>query len=125
MPSTSRAAESRDGRRHRRRRGRLGRVFFWLFGAGALAVLGLWIAVNRVAWLGPYVADGLRAVVGVDAVANLEDFAYRLQDRVNRVVRRGEKPQAHWQVPAAPPKTERAVLPAPEKAADDGSKSET
>jgi hypothetical protein len=122
MPPTTRAAAHRDGRRLRRRRGRLGRVLFWLAGAGVIGVLGLWIAVNRVAWLGPYVADGLRAVVGVDAVASLEDFAYRLQDRVNRVVRRGERPQAHWQVPAAPPKV---ALPAlPEKAAEDGNKAE-
>jgi hypothetical protein len=85
---------------------------------GAFAsVLGLWIAVNRVEWLGPYVADGLRAVIGVDAVANLEDFAYHVQDRVNRVFRRGEKPRAYWSVPATRPKA--AVSPLPRPAKDD------
>lgn len=77
----------------------------------AASVLALWVAVNRVEWLGPYVADGLRAVVGVDAVASLEDFAYRVQDRVNRVWRRGEKPKAYWSVPKA------KIAPAPEKPA--------
>jgi hypothetical protein len=71
--------------------------------ATPLAVLGLWIAVNRVEWLGPYVADTLRAVVGVEAVAGLEDFAYGVQDRVNRVVRKGEAPKAYWEVPSTPP----------------------
>src|SRR5262249_28747808 len=71
-----------------------------IFAAGVAGVLGLWIAVNRVEWLGPYVADGLRAVVGVDAVASLEDFSYRVQDRINRVWRRGEKPRAYWSVPS-------------------------
>jgi hypothetical protein len=70
---------------------------FVLFGA----VIGLWFAVNRVTWLGPYVADGLRAVVGTDAVASLEDFAYHVEDRVNRVFRKGEKPKAYWAVPSA------------------------
>lgn len=75
-------------------------------------VLGLWIAVNRITWLGPYVADGLRSVVGVDAVASLEDFAYRIEDRVNRVFRKGEKPRAYWSVPSAQ-KIEAKVEPAP------------
>jgi hypothetical protein len=101
MPRT--AERPTDPRPRKRRRGRLRRALF-VVGAVAIAgVIGLWIAVNRVAWLGPYVADGLRAVVGTDAVADLEDFAYHLQDRVNRVLRRGERPRAHWQVPRARP----------------------
>jgi hypothetical protein len=87
----------------RRRRLRLRRLFGIGAALAAVSVLGLWIAVNRVEWLGPYVADGLRSVVGVEAVASLEDFAYRVQDRVNRVFRKGEKPRAYWSVPKAPP----------------------
>lgn len=66
-----------------------------------VAVLGLWIAVNRVPWLGPIVADGLRAVIGKDAVAKLEDIGYAIQDRVYQYTRKGEKPKAYWSVPDA------------------------
>jgi hypothetical protein len=98
-------------KRRRRHRGHGGQIVIAL-GALALAgVLGLWIAVNRVEWLGPYVADGLRSVVGVDAVASLEDFGYRIQDRWNRVWRKGEKPRAYWAVPA--PKPASAPVPGP------------
>ncbi len=44
-------------------------------------------------------ANGLRAVIGVQAVARLEDFAYGLEDRVNRFRHHGERPQARWAVP--------------------------
>jgi hypothetical protein len=66
------------------------------------APLGLWIAAHRVPWVGPMVADGLRAVLGVQAVARLEDFAYGVQDRVNQTVRQNDAPEAYWEVPAAP-----------------------
>jgi hypothetical protein len=85
-------------RRHRRLRAAALSILL----AAVAGVAGLWVAVNRVEWLGPYVADGLRAVVGVDAVASLEDFSYRIQDRVNRVWRKNEKPRAYWTVPPAP-----------------------
>ena len=88
------------GSRTRRRRGLRALGASIVVGTIA-AVVGLWIAVNRVEWLGPYVADSLRAVVGVDAVASLEDFSYRIQDRINRVWRKGEKPRAYWTVPSA------------------------
>lgn len=71
--------------------------------ATPVAVLALWIAVNRVEWLGPFVADALRAVIGVDNVTRLEDFAYGVQDRVNRTVKKDEKPRAYWEVPSASP----------------------
>jgi hypothetical protein len=71
--------------------------------AGPLVVLGLWIAVHRVPWLGPLLADSLRAVVGTDAVTWLEEVAYGVQDRYNRVWRRGEKPRAYWEVPSSHP----------------------
>ncbi len=58
-----------------------------------------WYVVHRFEWAGPLVANSLRAVVGVDNVAHLEDFVYAVEDRVNRFTRKGEKPKAHWQVP--------------------------
>jgi hypothetical protein len=71
--------------------------------ASPFLVLGLWIAVNRIEWLGPWVADGLRAVIGKDAVAELEDIAYGVQDRFYQYYRKGESPKAYWQVPTAAP----------------------
>lgn len=90
-------------------------------------VLGLWIGVNTVPWLGPIVADSLRAVIGRDAVAKLEDIGYAIQDRVYQYTRKGEKPKAYWQVPtttdvpvelaagssSAPPEASEAASPTP------------
>lgn len=79
--------------------------------AGAVAValvalVALWIAIHRVPWLGPMLADGARAVVGPAAVATAEDVAYGLDDRWNRLWRGNEAPQPYWDVPqpaASPP----------------------
>lgn len=46
------------------------------------SVLALWIAVRTLPWFGPLVADGLRAVLGVRAVALLEQAAAGAEDRV-------------------------------------------
>lgn len=62
-------------------------------------VLALWIAVNRITWLGPLVADGLRAIIGKDAVAKLEDIGYAIQDRFYQYTRKDEPPKAYWSVP--------------------------
>ena len=72
--------------------------------APALAI-GLWIAVHKIPWLGPLVANTLRAVVGTDNVAKLEDFAYGVEDRFNRWYRKNDKPKAYWEVPAEEPKS--------------------
>ena len=64
-----------------------------------MLVLALWIAVHRVVWLGPLLADTLRAVVGVEAVSRVEEVAYGLEDRWNRFWRADERPQAYWNVP--------------------------
>lgn len=104
----SRTDEERDSVPERRIW--LRRALIGLAAGIPVAILGLWIAVNRVEWLGPYVADSLRAVVGTEAVTQLEDFAYGIQDRFNRVWRRGEKPKAYWTVPSTRPP---AKAPAP------------
>jgi hypothetical protein len=76
------------------------------WGAAGLAGTGalLWILVHSTTWAGPLVANGLRATVGTDNVARLEDFVYAVEDRVTQIRRRGEKPKAHWAVPAPKPK---------------------
>jgi hypothetical protein len=80
------------------------------------SMLGLWIAVHRVPWLGPMVADGLRSVIGVEAVTKLEDIAYDVQDHVNQLWHRDEKPKAYWDVPA------KASTPAPADTEAEGCK---
>lgn len=76
-----------------------------LVSAVALSVpallLGSWLALHRVAGLAPWLADGLRRVIGVDGVARLEEAAYAVEDRFNGLWRRGEKPRAYWRVPSA------------------------
>jgi hypothetical protein len=66
-----------------------------------LAIGGLWIAVHRVPWVGPMLADSLRAVIGAKAVEKLERFAYGVEDRANRTLRAGEAPTTRWAVPSA------------------------
>lgn len=76
-----------------------------------VGVVGLWIAVHRIQWLGPAIADGIRSVLGPGAVAWMEDTAYGLQDDVN-VWRHGDDAPVDLfedEVPVAPD-------PAPEKA---------
>jgi len=89
--------------------------------AGAVAlslpalVLGSWLALHRVSGLAPWLADGLRRLIGVDGVARLEEAAYGVEDRFNALWRRGEKPRAYWTVPsdAAPQVAIPALRPAP------------
>jgi hypothetical protein len=64
--------------------------------------LGLWIAIHKVEWLGPALADLGRSIIGNDAIAKLEDWAYGIEDQVNQVTRGDEKPVARWEVPAIP-----------------------
>ena len=62
-------------------------------------VLGLWVAIHRVIWLGPWLADTGRSILGNDAIAKLEDWAYSVQDKFNTTTRGDEKPKARWTVP--------------------------
>ncbi len=94
---------SKKAERPARRRGRWRRILLGLFGGGVLLVALTYWLVHRFEWAGPLVANSLRAVVGVDNVAKLEDFVYAVEDRVNRFTRKNEKPQAHWQVPPTAP----------------------
>jgi len=105
---------SKRAERPARRRGRFRRALLWLFGLGVVLVGLTYWAVHRFEWAGPLVANSLRSVLGVDNVAHLEDLVYAVEDRVNRLTRKNEKPQAHWQVPAAalPPPPATSAAPA-------------
>ena len=61
--------------------------------------LALWIAIHRVPWLGPALADSVRAVVGPKPVAWAENIAYGVQDRLNRWRYQDQAPSSYWQVP--------------------------
>ncbi|MFP6687248.1 MAG: hypothetical protein VB934_21185, partial [Polyangiaceae bacterium] len=50
------------------------RWFKRLIIATPVAILVLWILVHRVPWLGSFLADSLRSIIGVEAVSRLEDF---------------------------------------------------
>lgn len=83
----------------------------------------LWYAIHHVPWLGPWLADEARVVLGPKAVSWLEDRAYRAEDRYNRWSRRGEPPKAHWEVPASSadePEPEAVADPTPQPDADAG-----
>lgn len=67
-----------------------------------VAVGALWYASNTVPWFGAWLADTLRSVIGTEAVGDLEEFAYGVEDRWNRFWREGEKPKTYWDVPTAP-----------------------
>ena len=72
-------------------------------GVGALLVVLLWIGVHRIPWLGPALADGVRAVVGPKPVAWAEDVAYGWQDRFNRWRHGEDAPHTYWEVPTDEP----------------------
>jgi hypothetical protein len=81
----------------------------WMLAAGAAALATaawattlLWFAIHRVPWLGPWLADTARAIVGTDAVSRCEEAAYDIDDRWNRWRHRGEMPAARWSVPDSP-----------------------
>jgi hypothetical protein len=81
-------------------------VFF-----GPALLLASWLFIHRVPGVAPWLADSLRSVLGVDAVARLEEAAYGVEDKFYAVWRRGEAPRAYWQVPPEP--TVAAALPNP------------
>lgn len=76
-------------------------------------VLGLWIAMHRVEWLGPWLADLGRSIVGNDAIAKLEDWAYGVQDKFNVATKGDQTPTARWTVPEKPPAEEKKDPEAP------------
>lgn len=89
--------------------------------AFVLLVVGLRLGIHWVPELGPLVANGLRALIGADAVTRLETLVADAEDWLKRIARGGEEPRSIEEVlppdtarpepPEAPPKT-----PAPARA---------
>jgi hypothetical protein len=84
---------------------RFGRSVLGFSGSCLVLVLIVWYAVHHFDWAGPFVANSLRAVFGDDNVAKLEDIVYGIEDRFNRLLRKGEPPKAYWRVPGVAPAT--------------------
>ncbi len=85
------------------RRSRLRRWVLGSVAVSALAGVGMWIAVHRIPWMGPLVANGLRSVIGAENVTALEETAYSAEDRVHRLLRSNEPPKTYWEVPEQAP----------------------
>jgi hypothetical protein len=72
----------------RRARPANGQQYRWLRAAsivsffGCMVVALLWHGTRRLPWLGPLIADGLRATVGVEAVISLEETVAALEDEI-------------------------------------------
>lgn len=81
------------------RRGHLAGRFLGVGCAAVALGASLLVAAHEVPGFGPWAADTLREVVGVEGVAKLEDTAYAMRDAVQRVTRKDEAPKSYWEVP--------------------------
>ncbi len=63
------------------------------------AIGGLWTALHTFPWMGPLVANTLRATIGKENVTRLEDFAYAIEDRLNQQFKSDQAPRTYWEVP--------------------------
>ncbi len=83
--------------RPRGRAARARRFLTRLVLAGGAGAIVLWIAIQKVSWLGPLLADTARSILGPAAVAWLEDTTYGVQDRLNRWRLKDAPPTTYWQ----------------------------
>ncbi len=85
-------------------------------GVVAVVVLtvGSLLAIKQVPWFGPWLANGLRAVIGTEAVTCLEELSAKIEDSYNRVVRTRTAPRSLEQAqPALSFDTSHAEPPPP------------
>lgn len=113
MSTTTKPAKRTLSPRARRR---IKRTLVGLAIALPITIGGMWYAANTVPWFGAWLADTLRSVIGTEAVTDLEEFAYGLEDRWNRFWREGEKPKAYWDSPPTAT-SDTAPLPPPDAGA--------
>ena len=76
-----------------------------LYTLGFFAVVtpALWIGIHEIPWLGPALADGVRAVVGPKPIAWAEDVTYGIQDSFDRWRYKDAAPKTFWDVPSGAP----------------------
>jgi len=115
-------ADKDDEKTRRPAKSRLRRRLLWGVALSTpLLIGGLWVAVHSIPWMGPLVANGLRATIGKDNVTRLEEFVYSIEDQVNQTLKANDKPKAYWEVPPkGAPKQEAAPLPPVEELTDEG-----
>src|SRR5438045_635994 len=77
------------------------RRFAWFVASLPVLAILLWIAIHKIRWLGPLLADTGRAILGPKAIAWIEEKTYGLQDDVNLATRKNEQPQQYWDVPTS------------------------
>lgn len=68
-----------------------------------ILAIALWIAIHRIVWLGPFLADTARSILGPGPVAWLENTTYAIDDWVRQKLHGNEVPEAYWEVPSAQP----------------------
>jgi hypothetical protein len=90
-------AEAPAPAKPKKKRKWLRRIGF-VFALIPVLMLALWIAIHKIDGFGPWCANLGRAILGNDAIAKLEDWAYGVQDKVNLATRSDEKPQSAWEV---------------------------
>lgn len=100
LPPSGKPCESSSSRPRRGRRHRPKFVALGVLALTALSVAG-WLGVRHTTWFGPWLADGLRAALGVENVARLEELTAAAEDRGRRL----------W--PPAPPRSLEQVRPKP------------
>ena len=75
----------------------------YTLGAFVVAIPVLWIGIHEIPWLGPALADGVRAVLGPKPIAWAEDVTYGLQDRFDSWRYKDAAPKTFWDVPSGAP----------------------
>lgn len=96
-PPPAKPSQTTKPAKSRRRR----KILLGLAIALPVSIGALWYAANEVPWVGAFLADTLRAVLGPDAVQRIEETAYGVQDRWNQWTRSGEAPKRYWDAPSA------------------------
>ncbi len=82
----------------------------YTLGAVAVAAPALWIGIHQIPWLGPALADGVRAVFGPKPIAWAEDVTYGIQDRIDSWRYKDAAPKTFWDAPSGTPTPAPAPL---------------
>ncbi len=113
LPADAPPAKARKRLLSPKARRRIKRALLGIAIAIPVVLGGAWYAANHVPWFGAWLADTLRSVIGTEGVAELEEYAYGLEDRWNRFWREGEKPKAYWESPSGAASAPAAAPTAP------------